>query len=61
MEYNYQYIYVTGTQEIDSGTIKRLPDNAFIPNDPDNTDWQQYQVWLSEGNTPLPPNNQGAK
>ena len=35
--------------------ILRLPDNAYIPNDPENTDWQAYQAWLSEGNTPLPP------
>ena len=53
MEYNYQqYLNLDGS--IASG-IKRLPDNAFIPNDPNNTDWQAYQVWLAEGNTPLPP------
>ena len=55
MEYNYQQIYVTGTVEIDSQVIKRLPDNAFIPNDPANTDWQAYQEWLAQGNTPLLP------
>lgn len=54
MEYNYQQYIDLLTGQIADG-IKRLPDNAFIPNDPDNTDWQQYQVWLSEGNTPLPP------
>jgi hypothetical protein len=53
MEYNYQqYLKSDGT--LADGII-RLPDYAFIPNDPDNADWQQYQVWLSEGNTPLPP------
>ena len=34
--------------------IIRLSDNAFIPFDPDNTDYQQYLVWISKGNKPLP-------
>ena len=34
--------------------IKRLADNAFIPFDPANTDYQEYLKWLAEGNTPLP-------
>ena len=55
MEYNYQQVYITGSTDISPYGILRLPDMANIPNDPDNTDWQQYQVWLSEGNQPLPP------
>jgi hypothetical protein len=34
--------------------IKRLTDNAFIPPDPANTDYQAYLRWLEEGNEPLP-------
>jgi hypothetical protein len=54
MEYNYQQVNDIQGNLI-ANTIKRLPDGAYIPNDPDNTDWQQYQAWLADGNTPLPP------
>ena len=35
-------------------TFKRLSDNAFIPFDPDNTDYKEYLKWLAEGNEPEP-------
>lgn len=38
----------------DINTVKRLTDNAFIPFDPANTDYQAYLRWLEEGNEPLP-------
>lgn len=38
--------------------IRRDEDNAFIPADPDNTDYQDYLAWLDEGNEPTPYNAQ---
>ena len=43
---NYQ---LTQTQ-----VILRIADNAFIPQDPANRDYQEYLAWLAEGNEPLP-------
>ena len=38
---------------IENGVIC-LQDGAFIPPNPDNTDYQAYLAWVAEGNTPLP-------
>ena len=34
--------------------VERLSDNAYIPMDEANTDYQAYLKWVEEGNTPLP-------
>ena len=31
--------------------IVRIADNAWIPIEPANTDYQQYLAWVAEGNT----------
>jgi hypothetical protein len=41
-------------------SVKRLSDEAFIPFDPDNTDYQAYLKWVSEGNTPEPADEPSA-
>jgi hypothetical protein len=35
-----------------SGSVVRLADNALIPDNNLNRDWQEYQIWLAAGNSP---------
>jgi hypothetical protein len=47
-------MYQLFKSSVGSEFVQRLADNAFIPFDPDNTDYQTYLRWLEEGNTVLP-------
>jgi hypothetical protein len=52
MEYTYKLVKNKDNELAD--VIHRYPDNARIPKDPANTDYQVYLKWLDEGNTPEP-------
>ena len=43
---------MTYTLTAHPNTIIRDSDQAFIPTDPDNTDYAEYLAWLDEGNEP---------
>ena len=40
--------------KVRNDAILRIADNAHIPFDPHNTDYQNYLKWVAEGNTPEP-------
>ncbi len=50
----YKQIKSYFTNEIDTQQVLRIADNATIPFDLGNTDYQQYLKWVAEGNTPEP-------
>ena len=50
MTYTYKKIKnIDGTTS--TSAILRKEDNANIPFDPNNTDYQEYLAWVAEGNT----------
>ncbi len=49
----YRKCYDPITQT-DAQCIRRISDDAIIPFDEDNYDYQHYLSWLSEGNEPEP-------
>tara|TARA_R100001510_G_C7599264_1_gene166391 strand:+ start:624 stop:785 length:162 start_codon:yes stop_codon:yes gene_type:complete len=46
---NYNFTYKKTKDEY---TVIRKEDNAFIPKDINNTDYQIYLEWVKAGNTP---------
>jgi hypothetical protein len=50
----YKQILNPMTGQVATYAILRINDNAFVPADPANTDYQAYLKWVAEGNTPLP-------
>jgi|TARA_R100000353_G_C6471520_1_gene186735 hypothetical protein len=44
---------ITGITSEDN-VIIRIADNAAIPKDEGNKDYQEYLEWVAEGNTPDP-------
>lgn len=42
---------------VSTEVIYREDDQAWIPTDPANVDYQAYLRWVDEGNQPEPPKN----
>jgi|TARA_R100000149_G_C5848275_1_gene117888 hypothetical protein len=51
MSYTYKKTKTVREGEV-ANNVLRKEDNAFVPFDPANRDYQEYLVWLSKGNTP---------
>ena len=49
----HHIVNIDGTIE-EEKLIVRILDNAFIPFDPANTDYQEFVQWCEQGNTPEP-------
>jgi hypothetical protein len=49
-----EYQLVAPLPGMETQTVQRMADNAFIPFDGGNRDYQEYLAWLDAGNTPDP-------
>jgi hypothetical protein len=43
-------------KQTQTGAVLRIHDAVLVPDDPLNSDWQEYQKWLSAGGVPEPAN-----
>ena len=50
----YKQIFDRLSNSVSEVAVLRVADNAFIPFDEQNVDYQAYLKWLEEGNTPEP-------
>ena len=50
----YTYQLTNASLGQTTSTVIKRSDDAYIPTDPANTDYQAYLKWVSEGNTPEP-------
>jgi hypothetical protein len=50
----YKLLPLDRLLNVPAKAVLRTADNAFIPFDLANTDYQAYLKWVAEGNTPLP-------
>ena len=50
----YKQIFNVVKNQINTNAILRVDDNAFIPFDPANKDYQAYLKWIEDGNVPTP-------
>ena len=49
---SYKYIKSHDTNQVIADQIRRKADNANIPFDEGNIDYQEYKAWVDAGNTP---------
>ena len=49
---SYKYIKSHDTNQVIADQIRRKADNANIPFDEGNIDYQEYKAWIDAGNTP---------
>lgn len=55
----YKKVMNTITGQVFENQVQRLSDNACIPFDQDNTDYQAFLLWCEQGNEPLPADQEG--